>query len=130
MTWNDVDHDDGDRRPTPGSRDGDEVVQLYVRDPRASVTRPVLELKGFVRVVPRRRRVSIRSRSRTPVGQLGFHDRNLDYVVEPGEIDVFVGTSSDDLVEVGTVTVVADPAASARQTLRRHRDRRVTDLGG
>ena len=33
-----------------GDRDGDEVVQLYVRDPRASVTRPVLELKGFVRV--------------------------------------------------------------------------------
>ena len=33
-----------------GVRDGDEVVQLYVRDPSASVTRPVLELKGFVRV--------------------------------------------------------------------------------
>ena len=33
-----------------GSRAGDEVVQLYVRDPQASVTRPVLELKGFLRV--------------------------------------------------------------------------------
>ncbi len=112
-----------------GSRDGDEVVQLYVRDPRASVTRPVLELKGFVRVFL----AAGESRSvtfSTPVGQLGFHDRNLDYVVEPGEIDMFVGTSSDDLVEVGSVTVVADPASSAHQTLRRHRDRRVTDLRG
>ena len=33
-----------------GDRSGDEVVQLYVRDPEASLTRPVLELKGFVRV--------------------------------------------------------------------------------
>jgi beta-glucosidase len=91
-----------------GSRDGDEVVQLYVRDPRASVTRPVLELKGFVRVFL----AAGESRSvtfSTPVGQLGFHDRNLDYVVEPGEINMFVGTSSEELVEVGSVTVVADP---------------------
>ena len=33
-----------------GSRDGDEVVQLYTRDPQASLTRPVLELKAFARV--------------------------------------------------------------------------------
>ena len=68
----------------------------------------MLELKGFVRVSL----AAGESRSvtfSTPVGQLGFHDRNLDYVVEPGEIDVFVGTSSDDLVEAGSVTVVADP---------------------
>jgi beta-glucosidase len=90
-----------------GDRAGDEVVQLYVRDPSASVTRPVLELKGFVRVrldTGESRRVTFA----TPVGQLGFHDRDLAYVVEPGELDIFVGTSSVDLVEVGTVTVVAD----------------------
>ncbi|MDF2733318.1 MAG: beta-glucosidase, partial [Desertimonas sp.] len=90
-----------------GDRDGDEVVQLYVRDPAASVTRPVLELKGFVRVglaAGDSRRVTFG----TPVGQLGFHDRDLAYVVEPGTIDVFVGTSCVDLVEAGTVTVVAD----------------------
>ena len=38
-----------------GAREGDEVVQLYVRDPVASVTRPVLELKGFVRARAARR---------------------------------------------------------------------------
>ena len=108
--------------------DGDEVVQLYVRDPSASVTRPVLELKGFVRVslgAGESRRVTFD----TPVGQLGFHDRDLAYVVEPGQIDVFVGTSSVDLVEAGGVTVVAD-STSRRQDLRRHRDRHVTDLRG
>ena len=92
-----------------GSCAGDEVVQLYVRDPWASVTRPVLELKGFARVslgAGESRSVAFT----TPVGQLGFHDRNLDYVVEPGEIDVFVGTSSVELIDAGTVTVVADPA--------------------
>jgi beta-glucosidase len=90
-----------------GHREGDEVVQLYVRDPSASVTRPVLELKGFVRVrlgAGESRRVTFT----TPVGQLGFHDRDLAYVVEPGELDIFVGTSSVDLVAVGTISVVAD----------------------
>jgi beta-glucosidase len=90
-----------------GDRAGDEVVQLYVRDPAASVTRPVLELKGFVRVelaAGESRTVTFE----TPVGQLGFHDRDLGYVVEPGRFDVFVGPSSADLVEVGSVTVTPD----------------------
>ena len=90
-----------------GGRDGDEVVQLYVRDPSASVTRPVLELKGFVRVSLGAGESRLVTFS-TPAGQLGFHDRDLAYVVEPGQVDVFVGTSSVELVEAGTVTVVAD----------------------
>jgi beta-glucosidase len=93
-----------------GDRDGDEVVQLYIRDPRASVTRPVLELKGFVRV-PLAAGDSRVVTFTTPVGQLGFYDRRLDYVVEPGEIEVFVGTSSTDLLDAGTVSVVSDPAS-------------------
>ena len=91
-----------------GDRHGDEVVQLYVRDPRASVTRPVLELKGFVRV-PLAPGESRQVTFTTPVGQLGFYDRQLAYVVEPGDIDVFVGTSSADLVGAGRVVVVGDP---------------------
>ncbi|HEY8545814.1 MAG TPA: glycoside hydrolase family 3 N-terminal domain-containing protein, partial [Acidimicrobiales bacterium] len=92
-----------------GDRDGDEVVQLYVRDPVASVTRPVLELAGFARVAlaPGEARTVTFT---TPVGQLGFHDRRLAYVVEPGELEVLVGTSSAELVPAGSVTVVADPA--------------------
>lgn len=92
-----------------GDRAGDAVVQLYVRDPVASVTRPVLELKSFVRVglaTGESRTVTFE----TPVGQLGFYDRGLRYTVEPGRIDVLVGTSAADLVEAGRVTVTADPA--------------------
>ncbi|MEX1126792.1 MAG: glycoside hydrolase family 3 N-terminal domain-containing protein [Acidimicrobiia bacterium] len=92
-----------------GHRDGDEVVQLYVRDPAASVTRPVLELKGFARV----ELTAGDSKLVTfclPIGQIGFHDRALRYVVEPGRIDVFVGTSSVDLVEAGSFTVIPDPS--------------------
>ena len=91
-----------------GAREGDEVVQLYVRDPVASVTRPVLELKGFARIgIPAggSRRVTFQ----LPVGQLGFYDRDLDYVVEPGSIEVLVGTSSADLQVAGSFTVVPDP---------------------
>ncbi len=90
-----------------GDRSGDEVVQLYIRDPEAGVTRPVLELKGFARVELEP------GESKTvtfqlPVAQVGFYDRDLQYVVEPGVVEVFVGTSAHDLVEAGTFTVVAD----------------------
>jgi beta-glucosidase len=94
-----------------GDRDGDEVVQVYIRDPVASMTRPVMELKGFARVeVPAResRRVTLQ----LPVGSFGFFDRHLDYVVEPGEFEILVGTSSTDATTVGSVTVVPDPTGA------------------
>jgi beta-glucosidase len=87
-----------------GDRAGDEVVQLYTRDIDATVTRPVLELKGFCRVtVP-----AGESRTVTfelPVGQVGFHGRDLGYLVEPGVIEVFVGRSSTDVVAAGAFTI-------------------------
>ena len=101
-----------------GGRDGDEVVQLYVRDPRARITRPLLELKAFARVtVPagQQRRVQFT----VPVGQLGYYDRidgptrgdgHLRYVVEEGEIEVFVGAASDRLAAAGSFHVVTEGA--------------------
>ena len=70
-----------------------------MRDPQASLTRPVLELKSFVRLTlePGASRITFD----VPVGQLGFYDRDLEYVVEPGVIEVFVGTASDALVAAG-----------------------------
>jgi beta-glucosidase len=87
-----------------GSIDGEEVLQLYVRDPVASVTRPVLELKGFVRVeVPAgaSREVAFE----LPVAQLGFYDAEMEYSVEPGQIDVYVGTSSANAVHAGSFNI-------------------------
>ena len=81
-----------------GSRPGDEVMQLYIRDQASSVTRPVLELKGFERITLRpgeKRRVQF---TLAPE-HLGFYDREMRFVVEPGEFKVFAGPNSVDLLE-------------------------------
>jgi beta-glucosidase len=83
-----------------GKRAGDEVVQLYIRDVAASVTRPVRELKGFERVTLKpgeRRRVSF---TLTPE-HLGFWNREMRFAVEPGAFKVFVGNSSTGGLEAG-----------------------------
>jgi beta-glucosidase len=76
-----------------GSRRGDEVVQLYVHDRLASVTRPVQELRGFERVTlesGERRTV----RFRLGEAELAFLDRAMRRVVEPGIFEIRVGGSS------------------------------------
>jgi len=76
-----------------GDRAGTEVIQMYIRDRVSSVTRPVKELKGFARVTlepGERRTVELPI---TP-DRLAFYDVNMDFVVEPGEFEIMVGTSS------------------------------------
>jgi beta-glucosidase len=80
-----------------GQRAGDEVVQLYIRDVTASMTRPVKELKGFQRVTLRpgeKRRVQFVLTGE----QLGFWNREMRFVVEPGEFKLMVGANSEDLI--------------------------------
>jgi beta-glucosidase len=78
-----------------GSREGSEVVQLYIRDLVSSVTRPVKELKGF-------KKVWLKAGESTTValdimpGSMAFYDVDMKYVVEPGDFEVMVGTSSRD----------------------------------
>ena len=87
-----------------GRRAGDEVVQLYVHDPIASVTRPVQELRGFQRLhlePGECRTVTFR----LAVSQLGFHDRDMRFVVEPGTIEVQVGASSADIRQAGAFEI-------------------------
>ena len=81
-----------------GSRAGTEVVQLYVRDLAGSVTRPVKELKGFQRATLEPGACS-EVRFKVPVSQLGFHNLEMEYVVEPGSFKVWVGPSSDEGLE-------------------------------
>jgi beta-glucosidase len=79
-----------------GQRGGDEVVQLYIHDVLASVTRPVKELKGFKRITleaGQQKTVCFE----LAVSQLGFYDRQMAFVVEPGTIEVMVGGSSEDI---------------------------------
>ena len=81
-----------------GQLSGDEVVQLYIRDPVASMSRPVKELKGF-------QRITLQAGEKKRVGfvldreHLGFWNRELRYVVEPGEFRVMVGSNSADVIE-------------------------------
>ena len=79
-----------------GDYAGDEVVQLYLADPIASVTRPVKMLKGFKRISlqPNEERAI---HFQLDVRHLGFHDTKMQYVVEPGEIVVMIGSSSDNI---------------------------------
>jgi beta-glucosidase len=77
-----------------GKRSGDEVAQLYIQDVASSVTRPVRELKGFQRVTlapGEKKQVSFTLSPK----ELGALDRDLKFVVEPGEFRVYVGDSSD-----------------------------------
>lgn len=81
-----------------GKYDGEEVVQLYIRDLVGSVTRPVKELKGF-------RKLMIKAGETATVtftvssSDLAFYTRDMSYKAEPGEFKVFVGTNSDDCKE-------------------------------
>jgi beta-glucosidase len=79
-----------------GERLGEEVVQLYVRDRVASCTRPIQELKGFCRVrLDSHERATVRFA--LPADLLAFYDPQQRLVVEPGEFEVQIGSSSDDL---------------------------------
>ena len=79
-----------------GSRDGAEVVQLYIRDVVGSVTRPVKELKGFEKVFLKAGESKEISFKITP-DLLKFYNYDLDYVCEPGDFDVMIGGSSRDV---------------------------------
>lgn len=81
-----------------GSRDGEEVVQLYIRDLVGSITRPVKELKAF-------RKIFLKSGEQKEVSflltanDLKFYNSKLDFIAEPGDFKVFVGNSSANVVE-------------------------------
>jgi beta-glucosidase len=76
-----------------GSRPGDEVVQLYIRDEEATVARPVIELRGFARVhlAPGERRTVTFLLAAEQFAYTGMDHRR---VVEPGRVSLFVGSSS------------------------------------
>jgi beta-glucosidase len=81
-----------------GSKDGEEVVQMYLRDMVGSVTRPVKELKGF-------QKISLKAgESKTVsfkigINDLKFYNYDLKYVAEPGDFKVFIGGNSRDVKE-------------------------------
>jgi len=86
-----------------GDCPGEETVQLYVQDITASLVRPVKELKAFQKVSlqPGEKRIV---EMKLPKSSLGFYDDDMNYLLENGEFNVYVGTNSKDcLMEKITV---------------------------
>ena len=81
-----------------GNFDGEEVVQLYIVDPVASVTQPVKKLKGFQKVFLRKGEKK-EVRFRITVEELKFYNSQLAWVAEPGDFKVQIGTSSSQVQE-------------------------------
>ena len=104
-----------------GPRAGDEVVQLYVRDPVASISRPVQQLRGFRRVAlapGETKRVTFT----LSAPQVALWAQGGGWIVEPGEIEVMIGSASDDIRTRTRFTVTGEapgtiaPAAIATPT--------------
>lgn len=79
-----------------GQMAGEEVVQLYLRDKVASVVRPIMELKDF-------QKISLNPRETKTVTfiidnqKLSFYNQKLDYISEPGNFELMIGSSSNDI---------------------------------
>ena len=88
-----------------GARAGDEVVQLYINDPVATIPQPVKVLKGF-------KRVSLAPKESKQVtftlsaNQLAFYNRAMKFALELGKINLMLGSSSADIRLQGEVAVV------------------------
>lgn len=81
-----------------GNYDGEEIVQLYIRDLVGSVTRPVKELRGFYKVLIKKGQSSQLHFTITN-DDLKFYDKDMKWNSEPGDFKVFVGTNSQDVKE-------------------------------
>jgi beta-glucosidase len=77
-----------------GDREGDEVVQLYLHDPVASISQPVRRLRGFERVTLAKGQKQTVSFT-LDASDFGFYDNRGRFVVEAGRIDVYAGDSSN-----------------------------------
>jgi len=80
-----------------GKMKGDEIVQLYISDKVSSVTRPVMELKGFERITlePNQTKTVKFTINKS---KLAFWDYDMNYTIEPGEFYIIIGKSSTDFI--------------------------------
>lgn len=87
-----------------GGRDGDEVVQLYIRDKVSSVYTPPIQLKDFEKTfIPQGESKTVTFKL-TPL-QLSLYNIAMEEEVEPGEFSVMIGSSSDDIRLRGSFTI-------------------------
>ena len=96
-----------------GNRPGDEVVQLYLKDARASMIRPVKELAGFtrIRLLPGETKEICFS---VEMSQLAFLDRNMEWKIEKGKTEVEIGSSSEDIRLKGAFDIAESAVIEGR----------------
>jgi beta-glucosidase len=82
-----------------GNYDGEEVVQLYIRDITGSVVRPVKELKGFQKIFLRKGEAK-GIKFNITVDDLRFYSDKLQHIYEPGDFKLFIGGNSRDVKEI------------------------------
>ncbi|MNL29500.1 Periplasmic beta-glucosidase precursor [compost metagenome] len=80
-----------------GKYDGEEVVQLYIKDLVGSITRPVKELKGFQKVFLKAGESKVVTFT-VSEEDLKFYNNDLKFVAEPGDFTLFIGKNSQDLL--------------------------------
>lgn len=108
-----------------GDREGDDVVQLYGRDVVASVTRPTVQLLGYqrIRLAPGESGVV---RFEVPTTRLAFTDRRMVRIVEPGDVEVWVGRSAADSRPRPVAVGISRPDSTAAETTDADRPARAT----
>lgn len=82
-----------------GKYTGEEVVQLYIRDEVASITRPIKELKGFEKIILKAgesKTVTFDLKDR----QLGFYNNEMKFIVEKGDFTLMIGGNSEEVKEI------------------------------
>jgi len=90
-----------------GSQDAQEVVQIYTHDLVARVVRPVRQLVGFNRIaIPAGETVTCKFR--VDASQFAFFDEQMEFAVEPGEVELLIGGSSDQTPLTATVRLTGD----------------------
>jgi beta-glucosidase len=99
-----------------GDVSGDEVVQLYVRDVYGSLPRPVKELKGYQRLnlQPGETRRLIFAFN---VNHVAFYNSELELILEPGEVQVMLGSSSEDIRACGSFEIVGEKKMLVQERL-------------
>ena len=90
-----------------GKAAGTEIVQFYIRDPFATMVRPILELAGFARVelAPGEEKAA---HFRLKLSQLAFLDQEMRWKVEAGEVELLLGASSQDIRLTGKIRIQED----------------------
>jgi beta-glucosidase len=78
-----------------GDRDGEEIVQLYIRDLVGDVTRPVKELKGFKKIHLNKGETVTVAFTISPE-DLAYYHQNMSFSADPGDFELFIGTNSEE----------------------------------